>query len=169
MFKSNKSDEDLKKEYGVVYTNLSDHLVDGGRKLLGLPQPRIVGPTTKDSAIYMNFSLLVEKNPWWGIVTLIHEATHKYASTTDEQYFKPSEGDFWQWCLKSAATQREMWELTGEKEAMEDRSYVNVVDYVVATLGRSEIDNIRRMGTAKSLNNADGLARYAHSVVGFPT
>lgn len=156
-----------KKDMGMVHKDLAEEIGNAARNLFGMSPPRVDGPQTRESHIYLNFEQLMPKKSWWGVVTLIHEATHKYARTIDAQYFNADDGDMWKMYTASISSQREMAKLLGRED-----SYIDRIEQarraVTSRLGADALANIRTMPTADALNNADGLARYVHSVAAFP-
>jgi hypothetical protein len=74
---------------GLVY----ESPVEWASRLIGKAKmPPTVAPDPRQGYICLNFNGLYEKGDWYAIVTLIHEATHKFARTEDIIYFDPKEG-----------------------------------------------------------------------------
>lgn len=114
--------------------------------------------------IHLNFEELGKRGDRSGIVTMIHEGTHKFVQTTDEQYFpEESAWDKLEQAIESCRPMIGMKYNTFEDLLVDARRIA-----MMGPLGEA-VHNVETMEPAKALNNADGVANYAYEVAEFPT
>lgn len=125
--------------------------------------PKGVTMNPYNSPIYLNFEELWKQPHRSSVVTLIHEASHKFAQTTDEQYFpEESAWDKLQQGIKDCEKMIEAYD-TFDQMMVQAQQYVMIGD-----MGKA-ITNVSNMDRTKAINNADGVANYIYEVADFET
>lgn len=117
------------------------------------------------SAIHLNFAELLRQGADRGsVVTLIHEGTHKFAQTTDEQYF-PDEGASelldraLDMCRPMISNYQDFEQMLADARKIAYRSGPMHEAY----------GNVQKMPPEKARNNADGIANFVYEVSELPT
>ena len=116
------------------------------------------------SPILLNFPKLWEIGERYSVVTLIHEATHKFAQTTDEQYFPELSG--WDHMENAIEQLRPLMYL---HYPTFDALMVDARKIMLTGKFSEAAKKIGEMARVKTLNNADSVANYAYEVAEFPS
>lgn len=113
--------------------------------------------------IHLNFADLLQHGDRPAVVTLIHEGTHKFAQTTDEQYF-PDEGarDLLDHALDRCRPMLQMYDKFEDMLAA-----ARQIAFRTGPL-REAYTNVQEMSAEKAHNNADGIAQFAYEASELP-
>ncbi|MFA0811863.1 hypothetical protein [Microbulbifer epialgicus] len=120
--------------------------------------------------IHLNFNKIWPKGRAYCIVTLIHEATHKFAETVDHEYFKDDGSILAK--LDQAIRDCSVWKdiyLNGDLKNDEDREAKACARVAEQALKQLRGENpaaktMQQIGEMEAVNNADSLAWFAHDV-----
>ncbi|MFA0813701.1 hypothetical protein [Microbulbifer epialgicus] len=118
--------------------------------------------------IHLNFKIIWPKGGIYCIVTLIHEATHKFAETVDHEYFK-DDGSIVDKLDNEISALAPIY-LNIHKDKPSDQVFKIVEQEALKTL-RSKDSAARKLieiGVMNAVDNADSLAWFAYDVAQLP-
>lgn len=149
---------------GLVYAGpleMAGKYIESIRSTIQSRPPTRVQKTDLSGPIHLNFNRLLKGKPRYAVITLIHEGTHKFAGTTDSQYFPDGESPalaldgMLDRCKAFAGNNKPFQEILNEAKRM--------MLQFSGGMGRA-ITNLQKMLPEKAMNNADSYANFAADV-----